>query len=69
MEKLENSLKDILEIEEINDNDLLEDFDGWDSLAIISITALANSDFNKTLTFADIKNAKTVKGLKELICK
>lgn len=67
MEKFEEQLLDILEVDKINDEDILEEFEAWDSLAIISIIAIANSSFNKTITVAEVKNAKNIKGLKELL--
>ena len=47
--------------------DILEDFEEWDSLAILSIISVIGSDYNKTVTVNDIKKAKTIKGLKGLI--
>lgn len=67
MEQFEEKLMDIFEVDALNDDDVLEDFDEYDSLAVLSIIATIGSDFGKTVSVADIKNAKTVKGLKELV--
>lgn len=67
MKEFEEKLKDILDVDEINDDDVLEDFEDFDSLAIISIISIVGADFRKTITVTDVKNAKTIKGLKELL--
>lgn len=67
MENFEEKLMDILEVDELNDDDLLEDFEAWDSLAILSIISVIGSDLRKTVGVSEIKGAKTVKGLKDLI--
>ena len=67
MDNFEEKLAGILEADELNDSDILEDFEEWDSLSILSIIALFNSDYGKTITVSDVRNAKTVGGLKELL--
>lgn len=67
MDKFEEKLANILEVDNINDTDILEDFEEWDSLSILSIIAFFNSDYGKTITVADVKKAKTVGGLKKLL--
>ena len=37
MEELKDKLSEILEEETVNDTDVLEDFEYWDSLAILGI--------------------------------
>ena len=66
MNSFEEKLAGILEADELNDNDVLEEFDEWDSLSILSIIALFNSEFGKTLTVNDVRDAKTIGGLKKL---
>ena len=63
----EEELMDILEVDELNDNDELEKFEDFDSLSILSIIALIGKMYNKTVSVTDIKQAKTVAGLKELV--
>lgn len=63
----ENELMDILEVDELHDNDVLEEFEEWDSLTILSIIALVGRMYNKTISVADVRAAKTVGGLKELV--
>lgn len=42
MEELKKKLEDILDVETVNDEDALEEFDYWDSLAILSIISMAS---------------------------
>ena len=67
MDKFIEELADILEADELNDDDVLEEFEEWDSLSILSIIALVGRMYNKTVSVADVKAAKTVGGLKELV--
>lgn len=67
MQKFEEKLLDILEVDEISDTDELENFDVWDSLTILSIIATVNELFGFTLSAAEIQNAGTISGLKKMI--
>ncbi len=55
-------LEDIMELDEgvLNKDDLLENYEEWDSLAVISLIAIVDEKFGKTLTGKDIKSYKTV---------
>lgn len=67
MQEFENRLLDVLEVDAINDEDKLEDFECWDSLTQLSIIALANELFRVTLSAKEIKEAASIGGLKSLI--
>lgn len=67
MKDFEKELLIILEVDDINDDDVLEEFEEFDSLTILSIIALVGKMFNKTISVQDVKNAKTIGGLKELV--
>jgi acyl carrier protein len=67
MENFESSISEILEVDTIDLNDELESFDAWDSLAVLSIIAFCDSDYNVELTGGEIENTNTINGLKELI--
>jgi acyl carrier protein len=60
MEKFIEQMEDILEVDTISTGDVLTEFEAWDSLAILSIIALADEYYGITLTSAELKNAKTV---------
>ena len=50
----------ILEVEEIKPENLLSDFEAWDSLSILSVIVMADSDYGLTIYAKDIKELKTV---------
>jgi len=59
-EELLNKIAEILEVDEIAIEDELDSFDEWDSLTGLSIIALFDSDYNKTLSNDRIKQFVTV---------
>jgi len=67
MEELNIGLADILEVDSVNDMDLLESFDEWDSLARLSLLALIDERFSINLFQPDIENAKTLADIKKII--
>lgn len=67
MEKIYDELAELLEIEKVSDEDILSDFECWDSLTILSIIALASENYGKTLFAKDINEAKTVGSLITLL--
>lgn len=67
MEKMKEQLAELLEVDEVKDSDVLEDFECWDSLTILSIIAWASENYGKTLLAKDINKAKTVGGLLALL--
>ena len=60
-------LAELLEADEVKDTEVLEDFECWDSLTILSIIALASEKYGKTLLSKDINEAKTIGGLVALM--
>ena len=44
----------------INEEDELNSFEEWDSVTALSIIAMVDEKFHKTLTGKDLKKAKTV---------
>ena len=63
-EKL-NMLEDLLLIEpnKLNENTELTDLAEWDSMAVISLIAMFDSEFGKEIPSAEIKNFKTIKDI------
>lgn len=55
-------LEDVMELDEgtLSKEDVLENYDEWDSLAAISLIAVMDEKFGKILTGQDIKTFKTV---------
>ena len=67
MENFNEDIAEILEVDTIELDQELASFECWDSLTILSIIALADENYNVTLSNSEIDNAKTIAGLKELI--
>ncbi|PAF51512.1 acyl carrier protein [Helicobacter sp. 13S00477-4] len=69
MEKIYMKLQDILDTESINDTDVLEDFEDWDSLSIITLITFLDKEYNIVLYTNEIKSAKTIGDLLQIIQK
>lgn len=67
MEKMYEELAELLEVDEVKDNEVLSNFECWDSLTVLSIIAWASENFGKTLLAKDVNEAKTVGGLLALL--
>ena len=67
MENFESAISEILEVDSVEMNDDLESFDEWDSLTILSIIALCDSEYQVELTKDEIENSETIGGLMELV--
>ena len=62
-----SEISEILLLDNVcNENDILDDFDEWDSLARMSVAAFYNKNFDSSITFDDLQNLKTVKDLLKL---
>jgi acyl carrier protein len=66
MEKFDNEIAEILEVDSVKMDDQLVEFDCWDSLTILSIIAYASETYHVTISSAEINNSQTVGGLKLL---
>lgn len=62
LEKLSNILE-----EDVTVDTILGEVEAYDSLAILSIVALADKDYGKILKASDLVNVKTVQELISLI--
>lgn len=58
-----DEIANILDVDSVDEAANLRDFGSWDSLAILSIVALADSKFGFTLTFPEVKGLTTVSDL------
>jgi len=67
MDKFLEQIAEILDEEQVNLDDELIDFDVWDSLAQLSIIALADEEYGVTISATEIREAETVGGIKQLI--
>lgn len=46
MEELKNKLAEILEVDDLDVSKKFEDYEEWDSLAVLSILAMLDADYN-----------------------
>lgn len=60
-------LKEILDVSEISEADKLQDFDNWDSLAILSIIISFDDNFNQTLSRDQVISCSTINDLLNLV--
>lgn len=58
-----DELANILDEANVEESAGLRDYPSWDSLAVLSIVALADSKFGFTLKFSDVKGLMTVADL------
>ncbi len=69
MQEFLEQMAEILEEDQVNATDVLVDFEAWDSLAQLSIIALADEAYGVTISADQIKQAATIEGLYNLIKK
>lgn len=67
MNEFLTEMAEILEEELVNPNDILQEFESWDSLAALSVAALADSSFGINLSSQEINAAVTIQDLYERI--
>lgn len=60
MEELIEKLAEILGVEELDITKKFTDYEEWDSLAALSILAMLDSDYHKTMKAADLRSFDTV---------
>lgn len=65
MEELKEQLADLLEVEELDLTKKFSDYDEFDSLAVLTILALLDSDYNKSMKAADLRAYESI----EAFCK
>lgn len=68
-EKFCEKLADILETDEVKLENVLKNFEEWDSLSVLTIIAMIDSDYGVTIFAKDIMKLKTVKDLLSYIQK
>jgi acyl carrier protein len=67
MENLLAKVAEILEVDEVKPTDILDDFEEWDSLAVLSVIVMIDSDYHVNLTSKEIRNGSTGQGLLDLV--
>lgn len=67
MDEFLTEMAEILEEDTVSPGDALEDFESWDSLAALSVAALADAQFGVNITAQEIKDATTIEDLYQRI--
>ena len=60
MEDLKTKLAEILEVEILDISKKFTDYEDFDSLAILSILAMLDSDYNMSMKASDIRGYETI---------
>ena len=67
MEKFLEEMAEILEVDSVQPQDIFTEFETWDSLANLSVIALADSHYGVTISSLELKEVKDIAGIKQLI--
>lgn len=67
MNSFYEKLAEILEVDQVNPSDEIVSFDNWDSLGVLSILALVDSEYGVTVSGEEIAGMKLVGELEKLI--
>lgn len=68
MEQFLEKMADILDCEqEVTMETVLADLEEWDSLSLVSFMAMANTAYGKKVSPADVRMAKTIADLYDLV--
>ena len=65
--KFYEQLAKILDIEAVNGTDTLKDFEAWDSLAVLSVLAMADSAYGASIKADEIRSVITASDLADLV--
>ena len=60
---LSTNCKEILEVDEVKPENVLSGFEQWDSLSVLSVIVMADSDYGVTIYAKDIMKLATVEDL------
>jgi len=60
-------LAEILDVEEVKPENTLKDFEGWDSLAVLSLLAMADSKYGASIKAEEVRAAATAADLAGLV--
>ena len=63
METIYEQLAELLEVDVVRDEEVLEDFESWDSLTVLSIIVMASENYNLALRAEEIRELKTIGNL------
>lgn len=67
MENFYEEFAEILEVAEVNREDALDDYEGWDSLGLLSTQIMAEESYGVKIGNDDLKSLTTVGDIADLI--
>ncbi len=67
LDQFYENLAEILDVEKVSPDDVLRDFDEWDSLSALSVIAMCDSKYGVTLGSEDLAAAKTAGQLEAIV--
>jgi acyl carrier protein len=67
MDEFLEQMADIFEVDAVQLDDRVVDFDVWDSLTQLTIIALADENYGVTISAKEIRESETIAGIKKLI--
>ncbi len=67
MEEFYRKMAEILEEDEVSKDGVLEEFPAWDSLTVLSVIAMIDSDYGVSLVATDLAGIKTIGDLEKLM--
>lgn len=67
MDEFLGEMAEILEEDTVQPSDELSGFESWDSLAVLSVVAMADAKFGVNMSAQEINRAETVEDLYQLI--
>jgi acyl carrier protein len=67
MNNFKNQITELLEVDNVDVDDILKEFDAWDSLTALSIIALCDSDYGIKITANELSKTVTIKDLFDLL--
>ena len=68
-EKIIEELVEVFEIDDIQLEDQFRDYDTWDSLTLLSLTAMINDEFGITIPRNEFEKLETINELYEYVLK
>jgi acyl carrier protein len=69
MENLLAKVAEILEVDEVKPEDVLDGFEEWDSLTVLSVIVMVDGDYRINLSAAEIRDCRTGQGLLDLVAR
>ena len=67
MDEFLAEMAEILEEDSVDPSSALEDFESWDSLAALSVVAMADAKFGVNMSSKEANGAETIEGLYAMI--